>query len=414
MESMTSSPADAHPLFKSIDIQTLFAVRRLTAWVLERERAKRSGEAPPAASSTLKHQLQCLPTRRLFRGIQRHRLETVLQSDSAVSELLPDLQVNLQHAARRERMEALALVSLTREMAALFAEAGIPLLVIKGVPLALQTTGSATARGHGDCDLFVDPTQVGAAIALLRSQGFALSFGPSCVGDDSCWGRYSRFVSVEISLQRHVGGRCQWIDLHWHASDLRGLVLNFSELWERAEQLKINDQLIRTPSRRDAFIHACCHATADRWKSLRNLVDIDRLERALPSVERVELNRLRPVCKSLLAVADAFGDQGASGLSGRAQAVRATAQAAQLQPCRLLVEEEWTVANRLRDLAQGLNRSYRLVHVLSVLLQQLMPPPDLIDPETGRVRSLWQVVALRTGKLRRRLRASTQSPDRPA
>ena len=109
-------------------------MRRLTAWVLERERAKRSGEAPPAASSTLKHQLQCLPAGRLFRGIQRHRLETVLQSDSAVSELLPDLQVNLQHAARRERMEALALVSLTREMAALFAEAGIPLLVIKESP----------------------------------------------------------------------------------------------------------------------------------------------------------------------------------------------------------------------------------------------------------------------------------------
>ena len=414
MESMTSSPADAHALFESIDIKTLSAVRKLTAWVLERERAKRGGEVPPAASTDLKQQLNELPAATLFRGIQRHRLQTVLQADSAVSELLPNLQVDLQRAARRETMQALALVSLTREMAGLFAESGIPLLVIKGVPLALQTTGSPMARGRGDCDLFVDPTQVGAAIALLQSEGFELSFGPSCVGDDSFWGRYSRFVSIEISLQRQVGGRCQWIDLHWHVSDIRGLVLNFQALWERAEELRINDQLIRTLSRRDALVHACCHATADRWKSLRNLVDIERLARVIPLADRVELNRLRPVCKSLLVLADMCEEPRLSGRSGRAHAVRAIAQAAQLQPCLRLVDEEWTVANRLRDLAQSLNLSHHLVHVLSILLQQLMPPPDLIDPETGKGRSLWQVIALRTGKLRRRLRASTESLDRLA
>ena len=118
-------------------------------------------------------------------------------------------------------MEALALASLTRQMAVLFAEAGIPLLVIKGVLLALQTTGSPTARGRGDCDLFVDPSKVGEAIALLQSQGFAFSDGITCVGEDSLRGRYSRFLSIEISLNRFVGDRCQWIDLHWHASKVR-------------------------------------------------------------------------------------------------------------------------------------------------------------------------------------------------
>ena len=38
-----------------------------------------------------------------------------------------------------------------------------------------------TARGRGDCDLFVAP-QVGASIALLQSVGFALTHGASCVG----------------------------------------------------------------------------------------------------------------------------------------------------------------------------------------------------------------------------------------
>ena len=407
MESMTSSPAYAHALFKSIDIQTLSAVRRLTAWVLEREQAKLSGEAPPPASSTLKHQLQCLPAGRLFQGIQRHRLETVLQSDSAVSELLPDLQVNLQQAARRETMEALALVSLTREMAALFAEAGIPLLVIKGVPLALQTTGSSTARGRGDCDLFVDPSQVGAAIDLLQSAGFALSFGASCVGDDSFRGRYSRFVTIEISLDRLAGGRLQRIDLHWHPTHVRGVMSDFEVLWERSEQLQINDQSVRTLSRRDALVHSCCHASADRWMALRNLVDIERLGREFPSYNQVELGRLRPVGDSWIAVADVCGKRDESRLQGRAQSVRMKALVAQLRPWRSMGEGEWTEANRLRYFAHYLNLSRHPVHVLSILLQQLIRPVDLIDSRTGQGRSLWQVVALRTGKLRRRLRAST-------
>ena len=414
MESMTSSPAYAHALFKSIDIQTLSAVRRLTAWVLERERAKRDGETLRPASTALKQQLYGLPAATLFQGIQRHRLETVLQADSAVSELLPDLQVDLQRVARREMMAALALASLTREMAALFEEAGISLLVIKGVPLALQTTGSPTARGRGDCDLFVDPSQVGAAIDLLQSAGFALSFGASCVGDDSFRGRYSRFVTIEISLDRLAGGRLQRIDLHWHPTHVRGVMSDFEVLWERSEELQINDQSVRTLSRRDALVHSCCHASADRWMALRNLVDIERLGREFPSDNQVELKRLRPVGNSWIAIADVCGKRDESRLQGRAQSVRMKALVAQLRPWRSMGEGEWTEANRLRYFAHYLNLSRHPVHVLSILLQQLIRPVDLIDSRTGQGRSLWQVVALRTGKLRRRLRASTESLDQRA
>ena len=414
MESTTSSPANAYAFFKSIDIETLFAVRRLTAWVLERERAKRSGETPPPASTALKQQLQCLPAARLFRGIQRHRLEKVLQADPAVSELLPDLQVDLQRAARSETMSALALASLSREMAGLFAEAGIPLLVIKGVPLALQTTGSPTARGRGDCDLFVDPSQVGAAIGLLQSAGFALSQSTSCVGDDSIWGSYSRFVWIEVALQRHACGRNQFIDLHWHATHVRGVLLDFQALWDRGEVLYITDQPIRTLSRRDALVHACCHAAADRWMALRNLVDIERLARGLSKAERVELKRLRPVRKSWVALADAFEERGESCLKGRALALRVKAQLAQQRPWRSLGDGEWTKANRLGFFAHYVSLSFHPVHILSIVFQQLIRPVDLIDLKTGKSRSLWQVIALRMGKLRRRLRASNELFDRRA
>ena len=382
--------------------------------MLQRERATQDGSVPPPAPEALRQQLEALPAATLLQGIQRHRLEPLLQADPGVGDLLPDLRGDLQRAARRESMAALALASLTREMTVLFAEAGIPLLVIKGIPLALQTTGSLTARGRGDCDLFVDPAQVGAAIALLQSAGFALSYGASCVGDDSMRGRYSRFVSIEISLERHAGGRRQWIDLHWHATHVRGVLPGFQVLWQRGEVLHINGQPVRTLSHRDALVHACCHATTDRWMALRNLVDLERLGRALSSAQRVDLSRLRPVRKSWLALADAFEENSASWNPGRAQAVRLKAEVAQRQPWRSLGDGEWTVTNRLRYLAHTVNLSHHPVHGCSMLLQQLMPPGDLVDPQTGEVRSLWQVVLWRGGKLRRRLKAQAESPDRPA
>jgi hypothetical protein len=408
------SPVYPPALATPITSETLNAVRALTAWVLQRERATQASSAPPPAPEALRQQLDALPAATLLQGIKRHRLESLLHADPAVGDLLPELQVNLQRAARREALAALALTSLTREMAVLFAEAGIPLLVIKGIPLALQTTGSLTARGRGDCDLFVDPDQVGAAIALLQSAGFALSYGASCVAHDSMRGRYSRFVSIEISLERDAGGLHQWIDLHWHATQVRGVLPGFQALWQRGEELHINGQPVRTLSHRDALVHACCHATTDRWMALRNLVDIERLKRALHSAQLVELSRLRPVRKSLLALADAMGERADSWRFGRAHSVRLKAQTAQQQPWRSLGDGEWTVPNRLRYFAHNMNLSRHPMHGFSILLQQVMPPADLIDPQSGHGRSFSQMMLRRAKKLRRRLRAQAESPDRPA
>ena len=137
MGATTTSPWSLvyQPSFNtSIKSETLTALRALTSWVLQRERATQTGSVPPPAPEALREQLAALLPAVLFQGIQRHRLQSFLQSDPAVFELLPELQADFQNAIRSEAMAALALASLTREMAELFAKAGIPLLVIKGIP----------------------------------------------------------------------------------------------------------------------------------------------------------------------------------------------------------------------------------------------------------------------------------------
>lgn len=287
--------------------ETLAAVRALTAWVLEREQATQVGSAPPPAHKALRQQLEALHSATLLQGIQRHRLEPLLQADPGVGDVLPDLRADLQRAARREAMAALALASLTREMAMLFAAAGIPLLVIKGIPLALQTTGSQTARGRGDLDLLVDPSELVAAVALLESSGFARVPGKiprNLIGPS---GRYSRWVGYELSMVRMSScGRREWIDLHWALSNVRAPVPTFEKAWAEQELVKINQQWIPTLSRRHAFQHGCAHAAKDGWGSLRQLIDLQRLSMQLPEAELQAQRRWRPVALSLTVLGVMF------------------------------------------------------------------------------------------------------------
>ena len=146
--------------------------------------------------------------------------------------------------------------------------------------------------------------------------------------------------------------------------------------------------------------------------ALRNLVDIERLGRALPSAQLVELSRLRPVRNSWLAHGSSFEMDCAFLRIGSAQSVCIAAEVAQQMPWRSLGDCGWTVANRLRYFAHMVNLSHNPIHVVSTLMSQLMLI-DLIDPQTGDLRSIPQVVLRRAEKLRRRLKAQAESPDRP-
>lgn len=166
----------------------LEALKALLADGLARER----GQPPPSDGRWCEGSGE-----ELLAAIQRQRLVCVLQADPVLAERLPLLQPRLTQMARHEIRRALALASLTRQIARLFEQAAIPMLVLKGVPLALQTTGSLIGRGGGDLDVWVDARQLPQAFALLQHAGFAPTFGPSPHADASLHGRYSRWVDYD-------------------------------------------------------------------------------------------------------------------------------------------------------------------------------------------------------------------------
>lgn len=387
---------------------SLQVTRQLAGLVLkhEREACESGGAIACGVSSQLEASCRSIPAEELLKAIRRHRLETLLAADPIVLQLIPQLADRLKVLARKEHMAALALASLTREMAALFERTGIPMLVIKGVPLALQTTGLLTARGRGDLDLLVDPSQVGEAIHLLKREGFFETYGPNCLGHNTTQGHYSRWVSIELSFGRR-NPLHQWIDLHWHPSHVRGVFPRFKHLWLQRCSVVINDQTVATLPTETAFIHACCHAMVDRWMCLRNLVDVERLSRTLeadgPSM------RLRSVRKTCCVAAELTGSDRLIAIAKRSNSFQTQkalemAHTSQQRPWRSLGNGEWTPSNRILYSLHQLNLSHHPCHWLSMAMQHTVPPSALVD-EHGRYRAAWAVMSHRIAKLALRISA---------
>ena len=380
----------------------LEATKALVRLVLQRER-----EGNLDAPAGLRQQLDAVPKEALLAAIRRHRLECLLHGDPIVASLLPELAATLQVLARQDAMAALALASLTREMAALFEQAAMPMLVIKGIPLALQTTGSLTSRGRGDLDLLVDPNQLPAAVALLEGSAFRRLPGYLPRDLNSFWARYGRWAGYELSMVREGEGAPQWIDLHWALSNVRGPLPSFAVAWQCRELLEFSGQSVSTLSRAHAFQHACAHAAKDQWMCLRNLIDIDRLGRQLSSAALISLRR-EPTVRWSGAVTHIVAEAVYLKIflqldrRGMLNAVRRTTQA-QLLPWRCEGNGAWTTWRWLSTVWRLLVLSRSTQDWLRTLCYYILLPAAFVDPLTGEDRGFRGFVSARLERLRNRL-----------
>ena len=380
----------------------LEATKALVQLVLQRER-----EGNLDVPVGLRQQLDAVPKETLLASIRRHRLEGLLRRDPLVASLLPELAATLQVLARQDAMAALALASLTREMAALFEQAAMPMLVIKGIPLALQTTGSLTSRGRGDLDLLVDPQRLPEAVALLESSAFRRLPGYLPRDLNSFWARYGRWAGYELSMVREGEGAPQWIDLHWALSNVRGPLPSFAVAWQCRELLEFSGQSVSTLSRAHAFQHACAHAAKDQWMCLRNLIDIDRLGRQLSSAALISLRREPTVRWSGAVthiVAEAvylkiFLQLDRRGMLNALQRARQ----AQLLPWRCEGIGPWTPGRWFSTVWRLLALSRSTQDWLRTLCYYILLPAAFVDPLTGEDRGIRGFVSARVVRLRNRL-----------
>ena len=387
----------------------LEATKALVRLLLQREREGNldgpvGGDQLPAG---LRQQLDAVPKEALLASIRRHRLAGLLHADPLVARLVPDLAPTLQALARQEAMAAMALASLTREMASLFEQAAMPLLVIKGIPLALQTTGSLTARGRGDLDLLVDPQRLPEAVALLEGSAFRRLPGYLPRNLDSFWARYGRWAGYELSMVREAAGALQWIDLHWALSNVRGPLPSFQQAWRCRELLEFNGQSVATLSRAHAFRHACAHAAKDQWMCLRNLIDIERLGRQLGSSALISMGceatvRWSSAVTHRVVEADNLCLLFKADRRGTRKALQRASQA-QRWPWRCEGMGPWTPFRWLSTVWRQLALSRNIQDWLRTLCYYILLPAAFVDPITGEDRGFRGFVSARAGRLKNRL-----------
>jgi hypothetical protein len=208
----------------------------------------------------------------LVSAIDRHRLASLLAPHmgemGAASRLVDEVEA-LRTAQRR--MLLVQQLELG-EVHGMITAAGVPCLVIKGLPLAVQTTGDPGARGPGDLDLLVPPDAVAEVHRFLISAGWHLREGGEVRPDTWAW----RHV-LRTTYSQTYDGPGSTIDLHWRLDSTLDALPTFEELWERRMPVVLGGMTVPTLAPADAFAHSAFHAAKDRWRSLRSLVDVHRL-----------------------------------------------------------------------------------------------------------------------------------------
>ena len=211
--------------------------------------------------------------------VRHHRVGTLFLKGVRISGLeLPDPAVarGLASQRRREVLRGVRqFAAMQRAIAALDA-AGVPSLVLKGLPLGQRAYGSPFAKSSIDLDLLVPPDGFATAAAALRGLGWRRTM-PAFRETPA---RMRWYDSVE---NHHVyAGQGAKVELH------RRMLANpflfdpsFNTLYSRALTVEIGTERFRAPGDGDHLLYLACHGMAHYWQRLKWLCDFAALLRAM-------------------------------------------------------------------------------------------------------------------------------------
>lgn len=152
---------------------------------------------------------------------------------------------------RKSWYENQVLFRLAAQVTQLCQAAGIPVLVLKGVPLAHFYYAETALRPMTDFDFLVRPHQAEAARVALQGAGWILTSNQHPVRGSKEW-----------SFTHPDGGT---IDLHWRLGATSFARDAEDAYWRDAEKFSLNGIATLTLCPTDHFFHACVHGVPANW-----------------------------------------------------------------------------------------------------------------------------------------------------
>lgn len=236
-------------------------------------------------------------------AVTRHRLASLLGTYGTDLGLTEETALAVADLRSSQRQLLLVQQLELGDVQGMVAAAGIPCLVLKGLPLAVQTTGDPGARGPGDIDLLVPPASVPDVHHLLGRHGWVLRDDGDVTPGTWAWNHVLR----NACALTYVGPGSN-IDLHWRLDTTLDSLPCFDDLWARRTCVTFGGRELPTLGPSDALAQSAFHSAKDRWRWLRSLVDIHRLAgmeeswaglRSAADLHRLEISTLAVTQASL-------------------------------------------------------------------------------------------------------------------
>jgi hypothetical protein len=208
----------------------------------------------------------------VIEGAQRNRVTQLVLAalqDCTSSHVPPAVIDELRRQAMASVGRSLAHIPALESLHTTFTQAGIPFLVVKGIPLSIQLYGDATHRTADDIDLLVSPGQFWHADVELVRAGYRSEDGPPTGGSRENYKYWVKHISY---VHERSNAR---IELH-HRLTTNPYLLSwpFDEIWRDRSYVRVGATEVTTLSSKRLPLYLCAHGASHGWERLRWLVDM--------------------------------------------------------------------------------------------------------------------------------------------
>ena len=165
------------------------------------------------------------------------------------------------------------LLATVRDVLHILEENYIPALLVKGIPLVLDTYKDMGARFMGDADLFIHPHNAKKTVALMQERGWRFANPYTPLPQYFSEASFPRLVK-EVTFVNEKGVE---LDIHWRLLELfddTQEALSFDTLWNRSITVTHPTLSYRAVAPDDLLMHIVVHgAEANPHRTLRWVAD---------------------------------------------------------------------------------------------------------------------------------------------
>jgi hypothetical protein len=208
---------------------------------------------------------------RVLEAIAREHRVLSMVAQAAIRGRLAGAPGDIARMRAYRRAATLRALQMQRGLAILArscAQAGIPLLVLKGMALAFTAYEQPADREMIDIDLLVPQERLAEVEAIVKPLGYSAA--------------HDEDRPATMALDNHLprlGGDGFSLELHWRLEQPRhGLSIDLADLWTRAVPVPVMNRVLVMPAE-DQLLHVCLHAATLHLfdQGLRPLLDVRAL-----------------------------------------------------------------------------------------------------------------------------------------